>query len=289
MIKAFFKRLVFHSVAIIIMFLLLEAPTPAICAYIGLVCVIPRDFNLRSSFTLIPAGVSLGHFLLAWLVGGIPWGMALFWAGLQTWVLRFLNGRCKPTLDWFMLPLLLAGLHDAIGKHPINPALFALCTAIGYLSLRLYQIRERKKATLADADNLLTDSLSKPFQASLDGLIDKKKQLPQEMQPQVASLCLSTESILRCMDDDPACATTGARFLERYLPSIHMVVDEYLRLKTQGEGQESIQAELAKSENLLARMADAFHEEHGNLLRKDTLRFKAELNVLDKLLKMDGR
>jgi hypothetical protein len=39
----------------------------------------------------------------------------------------------------------------------------------------------------------------------------------------------------------------------------------------------------------LDRLVGAFHEEHGNLLRNDTMRFTADLNVLDTLLKMDGR
>ena len=45
----------------------------------------------------------------------------------------------------------------------------------------------------------------------------------------------------------------------------------------------------ARSGQLLERLEKAFTDEHGRLLQNDTVNFTAELNVLDKLLKMEGR
>ncbi|MDL2306935.1 5-bromo-4-chloroindolyl phosphate hydrolysis family protein [Desulfovibrio sp. OttesenSCG-928-C06] len=127
------------------------------------------------------------------------------------------------------------------------------------------------------------------YRSSAAQLLAKKDKLPQEMQKHLNAIFLSTGSIISCMRDDPDDRAPGMRFLNRYLPSVHKVVDEYIRLGAENRGHQDIQPVLDKSADLLGRMATAFHEEHGNLLRNDTMRLSADLNALDKLLKMDGR
>ncbi len=127
------------------------------------------------------------------------------------------------------------------------------------------------------------------FQDSARALLEKKDLLPPELRPHIDSLCRSTESILECIRTDPDYAAPGDKFLARYLQSAHKVVDEYTRLAREGSRHENVQKVLARSAEILARLDAAFADEHGRLLRNDTINFGADLNVLDKLLKMEGR
>lgn len=148
-------------------------------------------------------------------------------------------------------------------------------------------------ATGTDAKNAGGSSASEdprfaPLYASARQLLEKKKPLPETAQANVQSIYVSTMSIIQCMATDPTDVVSGTRFLDRYLTAAHSVLDEYAKFKAD-TNHENVADVLAKSEALLERMAKAFHEEHGNLLRNDTMEFDADLNVLNKLLSMDGK
>lgn len=132
------------------------------------------------------------------------------------------------------------------------------------------------------------DARFTPFYVSARQLLEKKTKLPQEMQADVQAIYISTMNILRCMSADTFDLGGGKRFLDRYLPAAHTILDDYIRLKGDAN-HKNVADVLEKTADLLKRMVDAFHEEHGNLLRNDTMEFDANLNVLDKLLKMDGK
>ena len=143
----------------------------------------------------------------------------------------------------------------------------------------------RGKASSAPrADDAFAD-----FRRSAEELLAKKSRLPENLQQRVNDLFLSTRSIIVCMEKDPGDVASGTRFLNRYLPAAHKAVDEYVSLAAQGAAHEKVRDVLAQCVHLLERLAGAFHEEHGNLLRNDAMRFTADLHVLDTLLKMDGR
>lgn len=127
------------------------------------------------------------------------------------------------------------------------------------------------------------------FQDSVQALLGKKAFLPPETRAHLDSLCRSTHNILECMRRDPGDVLPGDKFLSRYLQSAHRVVDEYIRLAREGAEHESVRNVLARSVEILARLDAAFVAEHERLLRNDTINFSADLNVLDKLLKMEGR
>jgi hypothetical protein len=71
------------------------------------------------------------------------------------------------------------------------------------------------------------------------------------------------------------------------LPAAHTILDEHLRLSEKAD-HEHVQKSLAHGAIMLQKLATAFQNEHGHLLRDDSMRFNAEMNTLDKLLKMDG-
>ena len=127
------------------------------------------------------------------------------------------------------------------------------------------------------------------FRQTALSLAAKKSTLPPDMRTKVDSIARTTDDILTCMRTDPRDVAPADRFLSRYLTAAHTVVDEYVRLSRQGGMHEAVAQALARSGDLLDRLEKAFVDEHGRLLQNDTLNFTAELNVLDTLLKMEGR
>lgn len=129
-----------------------------------------------------------------------------------------------------------------------------------------------------------------PFRKKAEELLWKKDQLPENMQEHVENIYHSALAIIECMSTDPKDVEPGTRFLERYLPAVQKVMDEYLRLS---QGKAGHSSELTRafdlSAELLARLDKAFAGEHEGLMQNDVLHFTAELKVLDSLLKMEGR
>ena len=127
------------------------------------------------------------------------------------------------------------------------------------------------------------------FHKKILSLAAKKQSLPPDMQTRIDGIAKAAENILDCMRSDPQDVAPADKFLSRYLTAAHTVVDEYARLADQGSMHDTVAKALARSGNLLERLEEAFVDEHGRLLQNDTINFTAELNVLDKLLKMEGR
>lgn len=127
------------------------------------------------------------------------------------------------------------------------------------------------------------------FRESSSDLQAKARPLPAKIKGHVDGIALATDKIILCMRNDRNDVALGDRFLSRYLKAAHSLVDDYARLSAQGGEHQSIAEPLARCESLLERLRNAFEQEHVRLLQNDTVDFTAELNVLDKLLKMDGR
>lgn len=92
-------------------------------SYIGLVCLFSRGMALRSRW-LVPFGAGLVQ--CAVLIGaGLPLHFSIFFAGVQTWLLRILQKKGKNNTEWVALFfIVLAGC--AIIMHYSLP--FALLT-----------------------------------------------------------------------------------------------------------------------------------------------------------------
>lgn len=128
--------------------------------YIGLVCLFSRGMALRSRW-LVPFGAGLVQ--CAVLIGaGLPLHFSIFFAGLQTWLLRILQKKGKNNTEWVALFfIVLAGC--AIIMHyslPFALATFPLITIIAatlgkMLKFRnfipAYQARLQKQAAQLQA------------------------------------------------------------------------------------------------------------------------------------------
>lgn len=156
------------------------------------------------------------------------------------------------------------------------------------LNARLGERLREFSARKAPPDNALAARIEE-FHKKILSLAAKKQLLPPDMRTRIDGIAEAAENILACMRADPTDVAPADKFLSRYLTAAHTVVDEYARLAGQGSMHDAVAKALARSGELLERLEKAFVDEHGRLLQNDTINFTAELNVLDKLLKMEGR
>ena len=371
-------------------------------SYVGLVCLVPRGMSLTGQW-LLPTGVGVLTGV-ALVVCGLPWELAIFWMGAQTWLLRLARSRGEMGWEWSALPWLAIGagaFFSSVGSSlslmlplVVVPVMTAVGLGVNALYNRLYlrpghknrleaaaanvrrllgqnvlptlleapcrqfvqqcdllarhgsfsdpevvalvqeaeknaaelrgikivgqgaspyrqaQALQRRVEALSQAmeryvrasDALERDDEQKAqgqygdfgeqcagFHASAVDLLNKQFLLPPRMHGHILQIAHSTEDILECMRSDAADRPGGVKFLARYLLATHNIVDQYLRLSHEGKDVTEVGPVLAKSENLLARLESAFKDEHKQLLQNDTVNLTAELNVLDTLLKMEGR
>ncbi|MCR5812991.1 MAG: 5-bromo-4-chloroindolyl phosphate hydrolysis family protein [Desulfovibrio sp.] len=147
-------------------------------------------------------------------------------------------------------------------------------------------IKKLKPTLRREGDNSF-ETKCQDFEESAAELSTKAAGLPQDAASHVQSISQSTLEIVKNMREDPADRTPGERFLDRYLTSVHKIVDEYLRLST-GPKQKDLEQALVKSQEILERMDKAFQDELANLLQNDAINFTAEVDAIDAMLKMKG-
>ncbi|MBQ7608851.1 MAG: 5-bromo-4-chloroindolyl phosphate hydrolysis family protein [Desulfovibrionaceae bacterium] len=126
------------------------------------------------------------------------------------------------------------------------------------------------------------------FEEQAQDLVQKASLLPGNLAGHVTAISQTTLEIIKNMRSDPADRTPGDRFLSRYLPAVHTIIEEHVRLSS-GPIQGDIQQALDKSAAMLERMDNAFREELANLLQNDAINFSAEVDAIDVMLKMKGR
>ncbi len=277
----------------------------ALATYTGLICLVARDMRMHVTW-LMPLGLGLGQMLLAWGIG-LPFYEALFWGGAQAFVQRMFMKRYAMGSEWGAAVLLFPLALKFCASSPyiaLTLGSFALIAGGGYM---FWQVRARlalKKEAIQEAHKKMAEAAASaaPFaqensvaeyKASIAKLRTKQLLLPKSMQASVAAISKSTEAMLVCMQEDRRDKEPGEKFLRRYLPATHAVLENYCRLagtaKANTHASEDITAALQHSEEVLQRLEQAFAHEHSALLRNDIDDFSADLKVLDTLLKMEGR
>ena len=132
---------------------LLSAVLDALLVYVGFVCLVPRG-EMSAPEWYFPglAGVAQGVALLVW---GLPLPLALFFAGLQTWVQRLIQSRGDLGWEWTVSPLLLLCLFFSVEQVSSWPSgmqslwsfpvlgLLGWAARTGYLRLRADAIHKK--------------------------------------------------------------------------------------------------------------------------------------------------
>lgn len=126
------------------------------------------------------------------------------------------------------------------------------------------------------------------FEQQAGQLVLKARRSPKKIATRVESIAMLALEIVKGMRADPRDRPVGERFLQRYLPATSRIVDEYSKLADSQNKREDVGNAIARAEEVLERMENAFREELAAMLANDSVSFTAELNALDKLLQMGG-
>ncbi|MDO5536615.1 MAG: hypothetical protein Q4F72_03695 [Desulfovibrionaceae bacterium] len=136
------------------------------------------------------------------------------------------------------------------------------------------------KASAEQDDAVALDTLS----LSASELLGKKGSLPDGFGRPLEDIAFTAMDMIGAMRKDPADRRTSLRFLERYLPRVHHVVDEYARM------EKDLPPETRqRTIEVLEQLAASFDSHRQGMTRNDTIGFTAELDALDALLKMRSR
>lgn len=182
----------------------------------------------------------------------------------------------------------LAGVKAEVSTVAIAGLLARAVHLNQQLQDRLQALERKKRLSSRLLDPALLARLQ-GYRSQAQALLQKTAALSPQGRGHVQGIVRATENILSCMSEDARDVGPGDKFLSRYLNAAHTVLDEHARLSTRAAQDREIKEALEKSAALLERLEQAFNAEHTALLANDTVNFNAELNVLDKLLKMDGR
>lgn len=293
-VSGFFKRIGLHVLALISAFIIADGNgffAQAAFFYLGAVSFLPRGFSPKQNDYLVPGAVSAGQMIIMLLMGyNLP--LALFLAGVQTWFMRALIRRFGIGFDWLAAPFLLGFFVHAVRSYEIPAGLIGitcLCGLGAYYAATALDKRKREKMAIAARLKFEAESPFFRFHVSIDELEQKTVNLPAFLHAHNAGIVMHSRNIIKCMEQDQMDVQPGTRFLGRYLPAAHKIVDDYIRLAREGCGHEHIEKVLGRVDDIMARLSEAFQQEHMSLLRNDAMQLSAEMQVLDKLLKMDGR
>ncbi len=300
-VRGFGRRIIVHACALLCAGVVASSIGGSFVflgTYLGLICLVARGTSKKIQW-LLPAGLGLLQILFC-LGLGLPIYQCIFWGGFQAFVQRVFAKRFDMGFEWvvaiLLLPVSLDYLLAVPGVMYILASLASLAGA-GALFWKLYKPRDRKETKTAKLkEDIKQDTAEEkpgdPFEdyrTSIAKIRVKQILLPKKLQSCVQSLAMSAEAIIVCMADDARDVDTGRRFLNRYLPAAHSVLDNYSRHAKDAANNPQVAKALSQSEDVIIRLEQAFAYEHKHLLRNDIDDFSAELNVLDTLLKMEGR
>ncbi len=277
--------------------------TVLIAGYGAILCLVARETRLAPAW-LFPAIAGSIQVLIGFLFG-LPFYQSLFWGGVLAYALRLLVKEGRMGLEWIVLLLLLPSAFElgALLKSPMftfgGLVAFGIINACGWV---VYQ-RTQKVTQTTETNKTPPQKTTKhsfgtpeqepdPFAAYRTSIFKIRRQqmsLPNELQTALQKLTVAAEGILQCMKEDKRDVENGERFLKRYLPAVHAVLDKYQRFAKEANNNTNIRPVLTECGELLERLAEAFTNEQKSLMRNDIDDFSADLKVLDTLLKMDGR
>ncbi|HMV41007.1 MAG TPA: 5-bromo-4-chloroindolyl phosphate hydrolysis family protein [Leptospiraceae bacterium] len=99
-------------------------------------------------------------------------------------------------------------------------------------------------------------------------------------------------SVLQKLDDnfikDPSDIARARQFLVYYMDSTVKIVQFYIDLSAQNSNSKEVKDALTKGESILDLILHSFEVQHAKLLSNDVMDFNAEIEVLEKTLKMEN-
>ena len=268
-----------------------------LCAYAGVICLIPRDFTLCAE-RIIPMLAGLGP-ALAFAFTGAPWQITPLWVGLAALLCRLIQQGGRLSGEALLLPVILLALVSfgldlaSLSKiaFPFWPAIFGLA---GWLGARALRSLEKYQALAQNP--VLKDKAKRrrvmDYTALIHNLEGKIAETPLDIHPHIGGIADSARAIIDLMVIRPRVFSEGDQFLARYLAPALRLVEEHAALLADYAGETEPPAPdhpLSRSRDILERLLKAFKDRLSAMNTDKKLDFQADLAVLDTLLKMDGR
>lgn len=308
-VRRMFMRLGFHFIAFVSAALLSTTVTATtfpyklddtressgVLMYLSLLVIFPRRNQPVNSAIAVLTSV-------LWCFFG-PWQIALAWGAAQRILLDIIE--TKTLFHWRKIGTLFLCLVIFIFFFELNPisfvssgflALFVICTVIGVFIKPYYERYQQLKVMkpikpIADKpmpETKNTNNRLDIYEKLVDELLMQSKVLPENLARHVVDICEQTESIMYSMTTDPRDFEPGDKFLKRYLVAVQKIIAQSQKLLNSAVSTPDVENALNESETLLIRLSGAFTELQTRLLENDMQDLTIELNVLDKLLKMEG-
>ena len=163
------------------------------------------------------------------------------------------------------------------------------------LNIALEQHLEESMPVTKDSmlENASMEEKNRWFYSSALELNKKSKAMPLHLRQYLTNICTHTHVMVDTAGTDTYKVKQAQQFLIKYLPYVHKIIEDYQSVlkssKNIGANTAALDEIMHKSEDLLARLSTAFMLENQEISKNNTLDLQAELNVLDTLLKMQGR
>ncbi len=304
-LKGFGMRIVVHAGALLCAGVVAGSSVGSFVflgTYLGLICLVPRETSMKKEW-LMPTSIGILQMVSSMALG-LPLYQCIFWGGAQTYIQRMLAKKFNLGLEWVVSILLLPVALDSLISSPNVIGVLASFLGLGLGGALLGRMLSKspkvkaQKQTLTEPDKptqpsaeepAKTEDLYKEYRDSIAKLRVKQILLPKKLQQSIQALTASAEAMIICMQEDKRDVDLGKRFLTRYLPATHSVLDNYRKHCKDASANPQIADALRQSENVILRLEQAFAHEHSHLLRNNIDDFSADLRVLDTLLKMEGR
>lgn len=246
------------------------------------------------------------------LLAGIIWFImqdglfVLGWIAAAWWIIKALSEISHPRVGtviqfllFFMIILAYTDVHQ-FSEHLFYNAIFAVCVILGVgchysgqTFLKPGKSQQKAEIVASDLPPLSPDIVTPPAHEAITfesriARLQNQQQLPNELLEQLKTIIEYAQLIAACIKEDPKDVQPGSAFLNRYLPAVEKIANEYARLSTQLEKHSKADDFLLKNVAALKALGNAFQQQHARLLENDTRDFDTELSLVDNLLKTDG-
>ena len=173
-------------------------------------------------------------------------------------------------LGWSLLAGLMAylGLHLTIGRSPHG--MDALPEVRGMTNEEVYRIIKEGQGKVASIRELCR------------GVRDT------DLRHRVGAIADVAADVFEELERDPKDILQARRFLEYYIDATLLVVQRYVDLSKRAGGSVEVQGALHGFESLLESIHATFIKQRDRLLRDDALDLETEIDVLKRMMEMEG-
>lgn len=201
-------------------------------------------------------------------------------------------------LGWTLILPLFALMHYI----PLILLAVAVYTFVNSAANKADRAKERQQATQAQepAKPVKEEAKKGTGNPEVDALVEKRDNAISEMRrlnmnienekitAQINDMEYTTSQIFDYVIAHPDKTNQISKFLNYYLPTTIKLLNTYDKMNSRGVRGENINSTMAKVENTLDMVVEAFHKQLDTLFAGDALDVSADITVMENLMKTEG-